>query len=123
MTVTLLWKCNKLIVTQHELLRYYRNAIKASHYYNACFYRFSLNLRMSIFKFSLHTNQAQKLAFFVLGVGNVFSSLKTFPGALHKINFTSLLKSHTPLWVRDSYVNNLLACKKLSRTYKQSHII
>jgi hypothetical protein len=28
MTVTLLWKCNKLIVTQHELLRYYRNAVK-----------------------------------------------------------------------------------------------
>jgi hypothetical protein len=28
MTVTLLWKCNKLIVTQLELLRYYRNAVK-----------------------------------------------------------------------------------------------
>jgi hypothetical protein len=27
MTVMLLWKCNKLIVTQHELLRYYGNAI------------------------------------------------------------------------------------------------
>jgi hypothetical protein len=27
MTVTLLWKCNKLIVTQQELLRYYGNAI------------------------------------------------------------------------------------------------
>jgi hypothetical protein len=26
-TVTLLWKCNKLIVTQQELLRYYGNAI------------------------------------------------------------------------------------------------
>jgi hypothetical protein len=27
MTVTLLWQCNKLIVTQQELLRYYGNAI------------------------------------------------------------------------------------------------
>jgi hypothetical protein len=27
MTVTLLWKCNELIVTQPELLRYYGNAI------------------------------------------------------------------------------------------------
>jgi hypothetical protein len=26
-TVTLLWKCNKLIVTQQELLRYYGNVI------------------------------------------------------------------------------------------------
>jgi hypothetical protein len=26
MTVTLLWKCNELIVTQQELLRYYSNA-------------------------------------------------------------------------------------------------
>jgi hypothetical protein len=26
MTVTLLWKCNELIVTQRELLRYYSNA-------------------------------------------------------------------------------------------------
>jgi hypothetical protein len=25
-TVTLLWKCNELIVTQQELLRYYSNA-------------------------------------------------------------------------------------------------
>jgi hypothetical protein len=29
MTVTLLWKCNELIVTQQELLRYYSNATKA----------------------------------------------------------------------------------------------
>jgi hypothetical protein len=28
MTVTLLWKCNELIVTQQELLRYYSNATK-----------------------------------------------------------------------------------------------
>jgi hypothetical protein len=28
MTATLLWKCNKLIVTQQELLRYYSNATK-----------------------------------------------------------------------------------------------
>jgi hypothetical protein len=28
MTVTLLWKCNELIVTQQELLRYYTNATK-----------------------------------------------------------------------------------------------
>jgi hypothetical protein len=27
MTVTLLWKCNKLIVTQQALLRFYGNAI------------------------------------------------------------------------------------------------
>jgi hypothetical protein len=27
MTVTLQWKCNELIVTQQELLRYYGNAI------------------------------------------------------------------------------------------------
>jgi hypothetical protein len=26
-TVTLLWKCNKLIITQQELLRYHGNAI------------------------------------------------------------------------------------------------
>jgi hypothetical protein len=28
MTVTLLWKCNELTVTQQELLRYYSNATK-----------------------------------------------------------------------------------------------
>jgi predicted transglutaminase-like protease len=28
MTVTLLWKCNELIVTQQELLRYYSNVTK-----------------------------------------------------------------------------------------------
>jgi hypothetical protein len=27
MTVTLLWKCNELIVTQQELLRYYSNEL------------------------------------------------------------------------------------------------
>jgi hypothetical protein len=28
LTVTLLWKCNELIVTQQELLRYYSDATK-----------------------------------------------------------------------------------------------
>jgi endonuclease/exonuclease/phosphatase (EEP) superfamily protein YafD len=34
MTVTLLWKCNELIVTQQELLRYYSNASKDSTCHN-----------------------------------------------------------------------------------------
>jgi hypothetical protein len=37
MTVTLLWKCSKLIVTQHELLRYYGNAIYSVLHNRKCY--------------------------------------------------------------------------------------
>jgi hypothetical protein len=38
MTVMLLWKCNEIIVTQQELLRYYSNATKdlTCHNITAC---------------------------------------------------------------------------------------
>jgi hypothetical protein len=61
MTVTLLWKCNELIVTKQELLRYYSNATKGLTCHNivsAKTYGRLIKLREN--KIRLRKNQGEK---------------------------------------------------------------